>query len=737
MKRLKQKASLDYLKLFVAVIIILGFNTAYPGYQPWSTRVTGQGLLGKSQIGGFIDGMQPLTGNTERLWFIDGTILGGSSELNSSNSAYSIGTGVRELKNWSQGEAILGGFFFADYQQTAHRTQAWIANPGIELLGSYNEVRVQGYIPISRRHQTYHYLMASDIPQSTLNDSGRTNNLTYVQGHGFFDTPAALTDEYGVGLEAELGHYLPLPQGGWIHGGVYYFNYQNAKNITGVEANVELFTGKNAALVIQENYDNQNKNKISLGVRFSFGGPDYTQAQNLSNRMEEPIIRHLARPSYGLATPTRKSFIATGSAQEIRNNIWFFSPEGTYQGHGSSFTFANCTAENPCINLDQTVASGIAAVAPNASFWFASGTYVLPSTGTDGFIQLADGQSLWGRNADFMAPAMGSQLPTIRGGIWWNGNSSINDLQLINNNQIIPQTVSHAYDNTVMGVGATGNVTLNNTRIITSATGSLNDTAIFSVYSYGENILINSSHVLGIGDATYTGYVDTVVSDGVEGATGNVIINNSYIESRGNGSQQNNGILGGNGDTVINNSVVNVSGRTIIGSTGVFSYNNVTINSSKITVEDDTDIITPEGLGGVYGASSGGDVFIKNSLITAINNGASFVHAVDSFNSTVINSKITAVGRQTGDVIGIYDYVGGAIETITHSTIRAESSGGGAASGINAPTGQIIFTGVGASQIFASSSVSENAQAIMGMVSNESSPKSQCTTNGGHEHDCA
>ncbi|WP_165482538.1 hypothetical protein [Legionella bozemanae] len=85
---MKQKASLDYLKLFVAVIIVLGFNTAYPGYQPWSTRVTGQGLLGKSQIGGFIDGMQPLTGNTERLWFIDGTILGGSSELNSSNCQF-------------------------------------------------------------------------------------------------------------------------------------------------------------------------------------------------------------------------------------------------------------------------------------------------------------------------------------------------------------------------------------------------------------------------------------------------------------------------------------------------------------------------------------------------------------------------------------------------------------------------------------------------------------------------
>ncbi|KTD41830.1 hypothetical protein Lpar_3147 [Legionella parisiensis] len=170
MKRLKQKASLDYLKPFIVVIIVLGFNTAYPSYQPWSTRVTGQGLLGKSQIGGFIDSMQPLIGNAEKLWFLDGTILGGSRDLNSSNSAYSIGTGVRELKNWSYGEAILGGFFFADYQQTAHRTQAWIANPGIELLGSYNEVRVQGYIPISRRHQTYHYLMASEIPQSTLNE---------------------------------------------------------------------------------------------------------------------------------------------------------------------------------------------------------------------------------------------------------------------------------------------------------------------------------------------------------------------------------------------------------------------------------------------------------------------------------------------------------------------------------------------------------------------------------------
>lgn len=50
------------------------------------------------------------------------------------------------------------------------------------------------------------------------------------------------------------------------------------------------------------------------------GGPDSTKVNQLSNRMEEPIIRHLARQSYGMETPVRQNYTITGPTQIVRDN---------------------------------------------------------------------------------------------------------------------------------------------------------------------------------------------------------------------------------------------------------------------------------------------------------------------------------------------------------------------------------------------------------------------------------
>ncbi|WP_419420473.1 hypothetical protein ACNVED_04015 [Legionella sp. D16C41] len=732
----------------------------------WPTRFTGQGLVGNQHISGFIDGMQPLIGNNSQLWFLDGSILGGSGDFHTKNAVYSIGTGFRQLTNFNQDPITLGGFFFADYQKTANRTQAWIANPGIELLSQYNEARIQGYIPLSQASQPYRRnLLASQIRQINFESSQNINHFNYVQGHSYFDTPVSLTDEYGTGVEAELGHYFPWYQGGWIRGGVYYFHFNHAKEITGVEANIELLARENAALIIQDNYDNQNKNKFSVGIRFSFDGFNYGQIQPISNRMQAPIIRHLARQYEGLGTPIRKSFKPTSPTQVITNNIWFFSPNGTYQGHGMPVNLLNCTAENPCLNLDQTLTDGIATIAPQAQLWFAPGTYTLPSTGNNGFIQLADGQTLWGRTGDFINPASYNNLPNIVGGLWWNGSGQLSNLRVINFNQIIPQNITNAYNDTVMGVGAAANLTLNNVQVITTASGGPADTAIFSIYSNNKdsNILINSSQILAIGQENYTGYVDTVVSD-----NGNIVINNSYIVSTGTGTQQNNAILA-IGSLNMNDSIVNVGGATLNGSTGAFAFN-VRVNNSQITVND-TDknsggvfgiyaannasvnhsiinvngnaytngilavnnavvnysLVNVSGVDNTFGISTGKDSIINNSIINTTANG--LAHAVDSVNSTISNSQIYVKSNSDNEAIGVIDYTGEGTIKISNSFISAENTLGGLATGVKTSNGEIIFTG-GASQVFAQANDPSMASPTIGTVINSSTPKSQCSTNG-------
>ncbi|STX29230.1 Uncharacterised protein [Legionella beliardensis] len=698
---------------------------------PWSTRFTGQGLVGDHLVSGFIDGMQPLIGNNNQLWFLDGSVLGGSGDFHKENVVYSLGTGFRQLTHLNQAPVALGGFFFADYQKTANRTQAWLANPGIELLGQYNEARVQGYIPLSHASQPYQNLFASELSQMNVASSPNFNHLNYVQGHSFFDTPVALTDEYGTGVEAELGHYLPWYQGGWLRGGVYYFQFNHAKEITGVEANIELFARKNAALIVQDNYDNQNKNKFSIGIRLSFDGFNYAETQPISERMTAPIIRHLARQYEGLGTPVRKGFKPT-SPQVITNNIWFFSPNGTFQGHNAPVNLLNCTAENPCLNLDQTLTNGIATIAPQAQMWFAPGTYILPSTGNNGFIQLADGQTLWGRTSNFINPANFNQLPHIIGGLWWSNNGLINNMQVTNINQVMPTVITGSLFDAAITVGANTNMVINNSVINSLGTQEVN---AYASYANNNNLYVNYSILnansetgLAVGglnnyEKIFINYsIINIAGSNLEfgnyGVVGqNLSVKHSTINAIGTSETGTYGVAANNNATVTQ-SIVNVTGTGLI--FGVSAINNAHVSNSVINTTADGD---------VYGLSTGNDALVTSSLITSYARSSGLSHAVDAFNSIITSSQIYAKSASDNEAIGVIDYIGGATINISNSFINAENTQGGLAQGIDTVGGEITFTG-GASHVIAQANEPSLALPTRGAVRNRSKPKSLCIANG-------
>ena len=664
---------------------------------PWTPRFTGQGLVGRERVSGFIDGMIPIWGSPEQLVYVDGSQMGG--RFNSSVS--SLGAGLRQIRTIKKKDFILGAYAFADYQQLHNNGQVWIGNPGVELLTQHQEVRVQGYIPMSQRSRPYRSMMASSIPQSVVQDAGRPNNLSGLSGHSISDTPVHLTQEYGLGIEGELGQYLPIAKGAWIRAGGYHFDYKNARAINGVEANIELFTGKNLSIIIQDNYDNQFKNKFSLGLRLNFGGPDYTQVQHIANRMEEPVIRHLARQPSGLASPVRDSFVAAGPTQ-YTNGIWFFSPNGTAQ---PNFSLASCTAENPCLNLNQTIATGIGVVDPGATLWFASGTYTLPSTGTNGMVTLADGQNLYGRSIDFRSVAVGAQRPMIEGGLVWQGSGSFNNMQITNNNQQRVTASGIAVD----ALFASGNLIINQANVaasgVVTGTGSFNLTGVTGLNTWVNDSMISvngiRSSVEGGGNFGAYGFQNLTVANSeinvnndnnfgtaigadVAGANANSLrVTNSKITAIASGLNSGSyPVLNFNGTgitQVINSQLTAVSNGRAIG---------ITNNRGDVEASNTSIRAVSDGNDFVIGISSGGSVVARDSFITAIsNNGA--VNGIYAFNNVLVNKVIMNANHSgSGYLLGIVSD-NGNITVENNSVINSTSQV--ATYGLSANAGSVTF----------------------------------------------
>ena len=748
---------------------------------PWTPRFTGQGLVGRERVSGFIDGMIPIWGSPEQLVYVDGSQMGG--RFNSSVS--SLGAGLRQIRTIKNKDFILGAYAFADYQQLHNNGQVWIGNPGVELLTQHQEVRVQGYIPMSQRSRPYRSMMASSIPQSVVQDAGRPNNLSGLSGHSISDTPVHLTQEYGLGIEGELGQYLPIAKGAWIRAGGYHFDYKNARAINGVEANIELFTGKNLSIIIQDNYDNQFKNKFSLGLRLNFGGPDYTQVQHIANRMEEPVIRHLARQPSGLASPVRDSFVAAGPTQ-YTNGIWFFSPNGTAQ---PNFSLASCTAENPCLNLNQTIATGIGVVDPGATLWFASGTYTLPSTGTNGMVTLADGQNLYGRSIDFRSVAVGAQRPMIEGGLVWQGSGSFNNMQITNNNQQRVTASGIAVD----ALFASGNLIINQanvtasgsvrvrgvngtgiTQVIDSQVTAISNGEAIGIYSYSDVLAMNTSiKALSDNDSFVSGIVgngtvvarDTSITainnngfiSGIS-TQNNVLVNNVIINAKAGGSALVIGIesYGGN-ITVENNSVINSTGfdATLgLSSGGSILFGDSTLNvitssesfmygiyaETDLTVTNSTMNFTSTGSARNLGIDVGGDITATGLTLQAT--GAADVYALTSRSGRIAATNSDIAARSTSNMANntVYALYAATSATLNNTTVSAENFSTlptAATRGVRAQTGTIDFIG-NMSRVAASSSSPANAQVLEtpSAVNNNSTPQSQCTLNGVTTH-CA
>jgi len=702
----KWKTTISLALLFPTLLPLDSASAAFIyNVGPWQPRVSALVLGGDmNQVSGFIDGLLPIWGDPNSIWFLDGAYAAGR------NSQYfgSIGSGIRKIKGVLNNDVIVGAFAFADTQQTRNHTQAWLVNPGMEILTNHAEVRLQGYLPVNHQIIPYNYFMASNFSGETISQYGLDiNNLYYGAGHEFFDTPVALADEYGPGVELTAGVHIPFYHGGWLRGVFYHYGYQQSHSITGGGVNIEFFANKYISIIVQDNYDNQFKNQISAGIQFTLGGPDQTQVENVSNRMEEIINRHLARRAYGQAVPTRTVLEATGPAHVINSNIWFFRPDGAPLP--PVLTLADCTAENPCQNISQSAVDQIGNLANSAQFYFAPGAYAIPQqpgqpdSGTNAWITFTGGQALFGRTRDYRGEPTLNSRPVIYGGLFWGnmalgltGSGAIFNLRVINNNQIIPLNVTGTpsfINNAAIAVGATDSMYVDNSYL---SNISIDDnTASVSVYAgleatVNRSILAAEAH----GNATFSSA--DARAYGIY-ATNNVNVNQTTISANTFGSAA---------------SEFNVNFVRAFGIQTLSQFGNVSVTNARISANT-FGSGTENGNAQSFGILASGSMHVADSLIEATTRsnstgggtGAGLASAVGAGSvgqGTVVNSTILAStsGNATniGDVSAIAYSPGDGNNLLINSRVTATTRGNASdfgnasATGVSNPIGNVYIS---------------------------------------------
>jgi hypothetical protein len=653
----------------------------------YHSRATGQFLAGHNQqLAGFVDGMLPVIKGADRFLFADGAIMLGQNQ----RAAYSGGLGYRGILNTSAGSSIGGAYIFGEYYHSDFKTTQWLLNPGLEWLGLRYEARLQGYLPLKSRNQVYGNTLASNLPNDVITPSGQPQNLNGATGHRVFDTPVNLIEAYGPGVEIEAGRFFEFGKGVWVRAGAYHFNYQDVSNINGVQANVEGVVNRNISVILQNNYDNQNKNRFSIGLRVSLGGSD-APADTLASRLTAPIIRHQARQSYGQAEPTWQTYRASGPTFDVfggssgNPEAWFFSPRGSAPP-GSATTLSSCTAENPCLTIDTPTAARIQELGPGANLLFETGNYQIPSGNSNNlnWVNLQDGQSILGRNPGWGSPATPNNRPVIEGGLFWGdasvglSNGVLSNVNIINDNQFIPGDITGVGFEAVVAAGASGNLDVSQTNVTAEGRVDNGYTLVFGLFSGNELTVRNSEQI-----ARASAEGDFAEAYGIfSGNTATISNNTTLVEANGvsavaHGIVASQLIVSDSEQTVTANGTADIA--TAI---GLDSFNDATISNMTTTVQ--ANGVTTVSANGLL---SGGVVLFQDGNISVegvSTTGQATIIGVSSVGSATVHRSIIAVSS-TGETTALADgivaledaLVTGGLQNVEASSQSGQSTANG------------------------------------------------------------
>lgn len=142
------------------------FFPAFP--TPYGPRITGQGFLSDDkESSAFIDGMLPFYGDRYSIVFLDGSFMQSRGRSNAS----SMGGGTRLQFDTRFGRMILGGYTMGEFLTTSEGKNAWVINPGLEILTVNQEAHLHAYIPVGSTDKIFSSSVASNIPQNAIDDT--------------------------------------------------------------------------------------------------------------------------------------------------------------------------------------------------------------------------------------------------------------------------------------------------------------------------------------------------------------------------------------------------------------------------------------------------------------------------------------------------------------------------------------------------------------------------------------
>lgn len=394
------------------------YNTPF-GNSVANPRLIITGLAGENALARG-DFLVPFAQSSDALFFGDF-----QGEYGDQSAWYAgAGLGYRKIIDPTK---ILGAYVFVDNNQSEHHNDYPVVSPGVELLSNNWDVRLNGYIPVSAKTKSGNPFFLTHANNCGINEG---TEFIEFRGHQQFEHQFINLEQVGPGIDGEVGITLPGAYNLQIHAGGYFFDLKDFDDVRGVEARVGLPITPVVTLTAETSYDNQQRGRVVAGLQFTFGGPRCVHPCSIASHLEDPIMRNLGTVGRGNGIPIISRRKDNGLVL-TKDNIFFFSPTGTGAFSGAtSGTFENPLAAN---QFSQITVDDVFLTTGDGSFYFASGTYTIQGPGApNAVVTLHDTQGIFGRSADFRSSAVGAERPILLGGLIFEGNNTLDSIQLIN-----------------------------------------------------------------------------------------------------------------------------------------------------------------------------------------------------------------------------------------------------------------------------------------------------------------
>jgi len=717
-----------YKHSILSLLIILKTQTAWTAGDTTTTLMPHLGRFMLSAAGAGVntaagsgigifggDVMQPVYGNDNGFLFTD--FMGDGATGNT--FLVSPGLGIRQvIKN-----QIWGAYLFGDNEKVSLGQNFWNISPGIEWMTPHWGVHANGYFPIPQTQVMGDTVFADNL--------GNYDYVYFVNGtHNQYDALTAPYDVIGNGGDVELAYRFSfhdnLASRAYV-GGYYYqpstasnfTNITHVKNIPGITAGFEQSLNKNLRLSLMNSYDSVNFYTIGVRLQLTLGDDSTIYSDNVHDRLLEPIERHVGIIATGAGTYDQLGYQNLGNALEY-NNVFFMAPNGAGNG-----TYGNPMA------LSQTSLDTINTQSPNSSrLYFQGGggaVYAVNSTNTltKQGLQLYNGQDLYGRTANYTAPATSAERPVIS----INGDTAGVGVD----NGFYIQSGENTFSDLAITASST-NGTTTGIYVITTTEATINventsvtglSRGLYAENNGTDNLTINANNSSFSNNTANPAPGDTFNASGIYAsniAAGTLTINATNSSFNGNMIT---GIAGDNGNTAsgiyanntgagsllinaINSSFnghANSSSNNNTGASGINAFNtaagNLTINTTRSTFNGNTNTGTGTAVAGISASNTTtGNLtinatdsqFNQNSSTNAQVNGLYIIDNGGHVNLNLSNSSFngnTITGPNNGSADGVFINAVNLNMNVTNSTFNGNVSdsknvGGGFANGLEA-----------------------------------------------------